>query len=264
MEGENLTPKGRGAMRLTMAEAARYYLSLGDSISIDAYAGGPGRGGASLLYRNRDDDFPEWRGRDLASQRPGTRLLPLAMDGATSATVRYYQLPRLSEMGVVPDLVTLTMGGNDLVQCWLNDIAARDANRALLQHGAAILTALRRTMGKDAPILVGTIYDPSDGTGNGSGLDLMQWPTALEWLRSFNESLRSLAKTYDARTADIHATFLGHGLTVGDPTQSDSHPANRNLWYCGTIEPNAWGASALRALWWETLVASGFLAPEVP
>ena len=41
------------------------YVALGDSISIDDYSGGPGRGGASLLYANRDDDFPDWRGRDL-------------------------------------------------------------------------------------------------------------------------------------------------------------------------------------------------------
>ena len=33
------------------------YVALGDSISIDVYAGGPGRGGASLLARNRDDDY---------------------------------------------------------------------------------------------------------------------------------------------------------------------------------------------------------------
>src|ERR687893_1538465 len=43
------------------------YVALGDSISIDRYAGGEGRGGASLLTRNRDDDFPQWRGRDLAT-----------------------------------------------------------------------------------------------------------------------------------------------------------------------------------------------------
>ena len=33
------------------------YAALGDSMSIDDYAGGPGRGAASPLWRNRDDDF---------------------------------------------------------------------------------------------------------------------------------------------------------------------------------------------------------------
>ena len=46
------------------------YVALGDSISIDSYAGGPGRGGPTLLARNRDDDFPDWSGRDLATIRP--------------------------------------------------------------------------------------------------------------------------------------------------------------------------------------------------
>jgi hypothetical protein len=41
------------------------YLALGDSMSVDAYAGGPGRGAASLLHHNRDADFPNWAGRDL-------------------------------------------------------------------------------------------------------------------------------------------------------------------------------------------------------
>ena len=34
-------------------------------MSIDAYAGGAGRGAASLLYRNRDGDFRDWFGKDL-------------------------------------------------------------------------------------------------------------------------------------------------------------------------------------------------------
>jgi hypothetical protein len=46
------------------------YVALGDSISVDVYAGGPGRGGASLLARNRDEEFPDWRGLDFATTRP--------------------------------------------------------------------------------------------------------------------------------------------------------------------------------------------------
>ena len=66
-----------------MSDAARpFYVALGDSISIDDYAGGRGRGGASLLFRNRDDDFPDWRGRDLATVNPETDFLLLATDGA--------------------------------------------------------------------------------------------------------------------------------------------------------------------------------------
>ena len=62
------------------------YVAMGDSISIDEYAGGLGRGGASLLYRNHDDDFPEWKGRDLISSDPDATFALLAGDGATTRT----------------------------------------------------------------------------------------------------------------------------------------------------------------------------------
>jgi hypothetical protein len=54
------------------------YAALGDSLSIDDYAGGPGRGAASLLWRNRDRDFPAWAGRDLTARDPAVRLALLA------------------------------------------------------------------------------------------------------------------------------------------------------------------------------------------
>ena len=57
--------------------------------------------------------------------------------------------------------------------------------------------------------------------------------------------------------ADVHGRFLGHGLAIGDPAQSDPRPSNRDLWYCGLIEPNAWGASEIRATFWEVLAIDG-------
>jgi hypothetical protein len=56
-----------------------------DSISIDEYAGGRGRGGASLLAANRDEDFPQWRGKDLRTLHEGLRFQLLASDGEEGA-----------------------------------------------------------------------------------------------------------------------------------------------------------------------------------
>ena len=78
------------------------YAALGDSLSIDDYAGGPGRGAASLLWRNRDHDFPAWAGRDLTTGDPTARLVLLASDGATSATVAGEQLGRLRRLEGTP------------------------------------------------------------------------------------------------------------------------------------------------------------------
>src|SRR3954471_13892897 len=68
-------------------------------MSIDASAGGAGRGAASLLHRNRDVDFPDWVGRDLHTL--GYNLRNLTRDGATSAGVLRDKLPLL---GGRPDL----------------------------------------------------------------------------------------------------------------------------------------------------------------
>jgi hypothetical protein len=61
-----------------------------------------------------------------------------------------------------------------------------------------------------------------------------------------------LAEDYRALVADVHARFLGHGL-AGDPTQPAARPRDRGLWYCRLIEPNAWGASQIRASFCEAL-----------
>lgn len=241
--------------------AAKTYVALGDSMSIDAYAGGPGRGAASLLHRNLYADFPEWDGRDLISTLRPCRFVNLTMDGATAATVRYAQLPRLREAGVRPSVITLTVGGNDLLQTYGNEDAAANALRALREDGHVLLSALRRESASNAPLLLGTIYDPSDGTGDTARLGILPWPGALDWIARFNETLRALAREHGALVADIHARFLGHGLRAGDPTQWESRPDNRDLWYCGTIEPNAWGASAIRGVFYETLAAAGAWPP---
>jgi hypothetical protein len=96
-------------------------------------------------------------------------------------------------------------------------------------------------MGPEAPIVVATVYDPSDGSGDAGRLGLPPWPEALELLAELNRALRALAEDHQALVAEVHARFLGHGLAAGDPAQPAACPPDRGLWYCGLIEPNAWG-----------------------
>jgi lysophospholipase L1-like esterase len=233
------------------------YAALGDSLSIDEYAGGPGRGAASLLWRNRDRDFPAWTGRDLTAHDPTARLALLASDGATSATVAGQQLGRLRRLERRPTLATVTMGGNDLLGAYGDASAARRAIRTVVDNGRLVLASLRALMGSQAPIVVATVYDPSDGSGDAGRLGLPPWPEALALLAELNRALRALADEHQSLVADVHARFLGHGLTAGDPTQPAAHPPDRDLWYRGLIEPNAWGASEIRAAFWEALQRAG-------
>jgi hypothetical protein len=98
--------------------------------------------------------------------------------------------------------------------------------------------------------VVGTVYDPSDGTGDSGRLGLPPWPDAVRLIAELNETLRRVASAHGAAVAEIGRIFLGHGLLAGDPAQGQQRPAERDLWFCNVIEPNAWGASGVREAFW--------------
>jgi len=236
-------------------DSPRVYAALGDSISIDDYAGGPGRGGASLLARNRDEDFPGWHGHDLG----GYRFHLLATDGATSRTLLDHQLPGLQRRGIAPQVVTLTIGGNDVLGWYGDTSGALGAADAALQRTDEAVGRLRTLGGPAAEIVLGTVYDPSDGTADATRVGLPPWPDVVDVLAHLNDGLRAVADRHRCAVAEIHALFLGHGLTAGNPGQPLPRPSDRDLWYCNVIEPNTWGAHGVRRAFWEAL---GHPAPD--
>ena len=250
------------------------YLALGDSISIDLYpaldyAGEDGwvnearlrrgLGAASLLYRNDDEAWPEFRGRDLATRYPGIRFhnghdlgAPadgetdnLTSDGATTEDVRAYQLPRVAP-SEEPTLVTLTVGGNDMLQVLYRDPPPRNLVAGMASRLRRILRDIKARR-PNSLVLVTNVYDPSDGTnqlGDGQRLD-----EPARWLADYNLQLRvAAADTDGALLADIHGPFLGHGLTAP--------PDERWYWRGSIIEPGARGASEVRRVWWDCLDAT--------
>ena len=237
--------------------ASEMYVALGDSISIDLYAGGPGRGGASLLAHNRDDDFPDWRGHDLATGRPELGFGLLATDGGTTASVLDAQLPRLESSAAVPRVVTLTVGGNDVLSAYGDTRHALETVGVVRARVGRALDRLRALVAPGDPVVVGTVYDPSDGTGEAWRVGLPAWPDVVDVLAELNATLRAVADEHNAVVADIHGRFLGHGLRAGNPAQSDARPGERSLWYCHIIEPNAWGANAVRGAFWAALQQHG-------
>ena len=226
------------------------YAALGDSISIDEYAGGRGRGGASLLHRNRDDDFPDWRGRDLVHLDPDARFDLLATDGATTRTLADVQLGRLAALPVRPTLVTLTVGGNDLLSAYGDTAAAREVVAHVRTQVARALDRIAAVVAPGGRVVLGTVYDPSDGTGDAGRLGLPPWPDAVAVIGELNEALRAVAHAGGAAVAEIAHRFSGHGLLAGDAARPDARPAHRGLWLCSVIEPNAWGAGGVREAFW--------------
>lgn len=224
------------------------YVGLGDSMSTDDYPG-PGLGAISLLYRNRDDLYPEFRGRDLLSLNPATRLLDMARDGNTMAEVLAGMAHLRPHSG--PVLVTLTIGGNDSIQ-YLN--AMRPTHLALGEftaHLGQILTGLRRLY-PDLTLRLGTIYDPTDGTGRvQSGHD--RFAPGLPVLEEVNRLIAGAARAHGGLAVDVHGHFLGHGTRHGDSTYSHYHPEDPTGWIMRDIEPNSRGASEIRSLFWRSL-----------
>jgi lysophospholipase L1-like esterase len=227
------------------------YAALGDSISIDDYTGYRGGGAASLLYRN----LPRWSesdGQDLATRFPDWRFLLLAADGATSQHVLTSQLTSLARSGVTPRLVTLTCGGNDLLSLYgasaANGLAAAQAFAGRLGR---IITDIKALADPDALILVGNIYDPTDGVGDVETVGGAPWPDGMALFNAFNAAIADTVARHAVRLIDIHRHFLGHGLHHADRSHPHYHPDDPSGWYEAVIEPNARGAHEIRRLFWE-------------
>jgi acyl-CoA thioesterase-1 len=223
------------------------YIALGDSISIDVYPAADAArrfagqastdrlGAASLLYRNDDRLWPEFRGRDLQSVLPALQFDDLTADGATTHSL-LRQVERVAP-GKESTLVTITAGGNDL----LGEIGSRGNPVSDMAH--RLRTAIDRLLElrPEAFVLVGTVYDPSDGTKRLPGYQ-RELKSEAEWLDEYNDVVRKLAASDTRlRFADIHQHFMGHGLTVPEDQR----------WYLreSIIEPSARGASEVRRLW---------------
>jgi lysophospholipase L1-like esterase len=243
------------------------YVALGDSISIDLYpaldagdidvkvalewnanAGDVAPlGAASLLFRNADDRYPEFKGKDLASNHTGITKLNVSEDGATIGDVFGSQLPSV-EVSDVPTLITLSAGGNDLLSAFSNKPAPELLNgfvRDIADAFEFLVESIRRTRPNSA-LIVTTVYDPSDKTRRIPGFFDAAGPLPLESLHALNDRIASIANaTPRCAVADVHAHFLGHGVSAAEK--------DRWYWRRSLIEPSALGASEIRRLWLDAL-----------
>jgi hypothetical protein len=171
------------------------YLALGDSMSIDKHTGVVGGGAVSQFYRWLG---AEWDKIDHCRDGCGIESVPRTRKG---------------------DLVTLTIGGNDLhmmqahyLRVGLGDFVS--AHRQLLRD--------LREANPAALILVGNVYAPQ------FPLD----PRRLRLLDEANEAIRVNILEIGGRSIDIRGAFAGH----------------EDRWLCKLIEPSYEGATQLAKL----------------
>ena len=142
-------------------------------------------------------------------------------------------------------LVTLTAGGNDLLDALTEERRLAEVLEEISGRYAELVTSLRDEFA-GATILLATVYDPTDGSGLLPELSDRYGRLPIEHLQRFNDYVRRLAgRTSGARLADVHRHFLGHGVSAP--------PADRWYWRGSLIEPSARGASEVRRLWWRAL-----------
>lgn len=256
------------------------YIALGDSMSTDEY---PYRdalarfanahvhelrenlGPAALLYKNADEIFSDFRHRDLSSICPGIRFANLAKDNQNTVDL----LDLIESEGILETtcakhlddgegriLLTLTIGGNDLLAAFLRSIKIKEgqydldgAIEELRERFSRIVKAIDDRL-DDYLLLVTDLYDPSDKTGRlppNEELD-QDFPVLLfyQFNRYIHENVLDLLDRARIKLAPVHEHFLGHGVSKIGTDQ---------YWYWNTspIEPGMIGASEIRRVWLETL-----------
>ncbi len=179
-------------------QATKTYIALGDSMSIDFYTGVKGGGAVSQFYKR-------------LCQRPGTcwRLDDRTVDGQRMAGV---------DFAGTADLITMTIGGNDLVQNMDRDPAELIPEFA---QGYGRLTRGIREAHPQAIVIVGNVYACQ---GLSKALQ-----AALDECNGF---IGRCVRGAGFRLADIHGAFLGH----------------EDEYLCYGIEPTLKGATVIAGL----------------
>lgn len=245
------------------------YIALGDSMSIDLYpaldagaidvavalewdnrAGDVAPlGAASLFYKNVDDRHPEFEGRDLVSRYDDITFANFAEDGATIGDVFGAQILEVAESDE-PTLITLTIGGNDLLSAFETRHDAKVLAAVVRDVADAyefLIESLERSR-PNAALILTTVYDPSDDTRKVPGLFEGAGKLPLEFLHDLNARIKRLAgQARRAVVADAYTHFQGHGASAPE--------ADRWYWKRNLIEPNAQGASEIRRLWLDALLS---------
>lgn len=241
----------------------RSILNLGDSITISLYPeldakerygkDLKGLGAGDLLHKNNDEVFPELTGLDLNTFYPGSQHFNLAQDGATIPGV-YNQIRhsyKLVDPQVV-DLITLTIGGNDLLQAYAKakTVDALDERAIEIEDNFNALVDHLKATYPNATLILNSVYDPTDGTALMPG---RKDKLPLEILWEFNRAVDEKSDSGRSIFVDIHDLFMNYGVKMMYPDGKTLKNKNGYYWHHSIIEPNIFGASALRMAWLEAL-----------
>ncbi|MCX7622598.1 MAG: GDSL-type esterase/lipase family protein, partial [Thermomicrobium sp.] len=191
-------------------------LAVGDSLAAGIGSTLPReRGAAALLCRWSESYFAE-RAELVTVARPGERTSTFATSGQLEALREAVERGRRAGQPI--RFVLVSLGGNDLLA--LRAASERERDRefaAFAQDIQAALAAIREAVG-DAPVLVLTLYDPTEGDSAAERSD--SW-----WIARFDEELRRAAEAIGATVVDLAGPFRGE-IAEWTWWPVDVHPTN--------------------------------------
>ena len=181
---------------------------MGDSLAAGLGANPVTQGYAYLLYKGGTFD-----------SLTNTIFVDTGMPGATSAQVLAFQVPEAVNI-FQPDVVTLSVGGNDLLEI----LGGADAPTVLtnFQTNLAHILGTLRTDLPNALIIIGNQYDIPDVT---SGI-----PGATGVITALNAIIAGVAQSTGVHVADVFNAFQGRtGLLLIERHAASAfevHPTN--------------------------------------
>lgn len=250
---------------------------VGDSIS-DVGGRGPNEEPfyRTLLLRNDDAKWPEWKNFDLATcweLDPKTSVVKVSKNGAIGTLtpgsadghVLLDQVKSLPATLPGPVLVIGTIGGNDIGSGLVSEITGTPADRQakiddFIKGFSEAMTELTRPdrfgAGVKVDVLMTDIYDPSGGTGNfffEPGKE--SCPGALGHWPADRETRTPVAKWNNAMKAEAakHPGVQLLGLRAAFEPHAVATPPETNWYIKDCIHPNAAGHNGIRALFWDAM-----------
>jgi acyl-CoA thioesterase I len=192
------------------------YVSLGDSLAVGVGASDPEERGYAPLLRER---LAEKTGREV-------RLVQLGVSGETSETfIGGYPDEESSQLARAEAVlrensgatVTLSIGGNDLLQTASGDGAGREEAVARYARNLDfILGKLRRASDPRPEVVALALYNPAPGSFTDA------------WTGRLNAEIRAAAQRNGAAVADGYEAFRGHEDEFSHYASSswDIHPTD--------------------------------------
>jgi hypothetical protein len=97
-------------------------------------------------------------------------------------------------------------------------------------------------------IFLANIYDPTDGAGTAHVVLLPSWPDGERVLAEYNAVIsRVAARHRNVHLVDLHALFMGHGITCAQFWRSSYRADDPHCWFSPIFEdPNDRGYDAIR------------------